>query len=68
MAAQGVGHDLQQKGVSSHFLKLLNLGRMWILTFVPHVLSKVNRVSYGLLREGDMANMPASMASARKQV
>lgn len=65
---QAVGHDLQSKGVSEHFLKLLTLGRSWILTFVPHVLSKVNRVSYGLLREGDMASMPASMSSARKQV
>jgi hypothetical protein len=67
-AVQAVGHELQKSGVSDHFLKLLNLGRMWILTFVPHCLSKINRVSFGLLREGDMANMPASMASARKQV
>lgn len=67
-AVQAVGHSLQAKGVSKHFLKLLTLGRSWILTFVPHVLSKVNRVSYGLLREGDMASMPASMSSARKQV
>ena len=67
-AVQDMGHELQQKHVSNHFLKLLNLGRMWVLTFVPHVLSKVNRVSYGLLREEDLPKMPANMASARKQV
>lgn len=67
-AVQAVGRDLHSEGVSDHFLKLLNLGRSWVLTFVPHVLSKVNRVSFGLLRESDMASMPANMSSARKQV
>jgi hypothetical protein len=30
-------------------LKLLNLAHQWIISILPHVLSKVNRVSYGLL-------------------
>ena len=41
--------------VSSYFpataVQLLNLARDWIWTYLPHVLSKVHRVSFGLLRE-----------------
>jgi hypothetical protein len=35
--------------------KLLNLCYDWLLTFLPHVLAKVNRVSYGLLSTADCA-------------
>merc|ERR1712166_1607709 len=38
---------------SSTAIQLLNLSRDWIYTFLPHVLSKVHRVSFGLLREND---------------
>jgi hypothetical protein len=33
--------------------KLLNLCYDWLLTFLPHVMAKVNRVSYGLLTTAD---------------
>ena len=35
--------------------KLLNLSYDWLRTFLPHVLAKVNRVSYGLLSSADCA-------------
>jgi hypothetical protein len=34
-------------------IQLLNLARDWIFTFLPHALSKVHRVSFGLLRDDD---------------
>ena len=34
-------------------LKLLNLCRDWINVFMPHCLAKIDRVSYGLLRDAD---------------
>jgi hypothetical protein len=47
--------------------KLLNLAHDWLRTFLPHVLAKVNRVSFGLLTEAEMkqakeddANCPPS--------
>lgn len=39
-----------EDGLSEMSIKLLNLGRDWLRTILPHVLSKINRVSYGLLR------------------
>lgn len=40
--------DLQRHG-SALTVQLFVLARQWVTTFVPHVLSKVNRVGYGLL-------------------
>lgn len=40
-----------ENGLSESSIKLLNLARDWLRTILPHVLSKINRVSYGLLRE-----------------
>mmetsp|Transcript_74196 Transcript_74196/g.197960 ORF Transcript_74196/g.197960 Transcript_74196/m.197960 type:complete len:3050 (-) Transcript_74196:601-9750(-) len=40
---------------SSTQKKLLNLAYDWLRTFLPHVLAKVNRVSYGLLSSEDCA-------------
>jgi hypothetical protein len=31
--------------------RLLNLASSWLRTFLPHVIAKINRVSYGLLSE-----------------
>ncbi|KAI9918712.1 hypothetical protein PsorP6_012156 [Peronosclerospora sorghi] len=39
-----------ENGLSESSMKLLNLARDWLRTILPHVLSKINRVSYGLLR------------------
>lgn len=33
--------------------KLLNLGKDWLNVYLPHVLKKINRVSFGLLNAAD---------------
>ncbi|KAF0690318.1 Aste57867_18249 [Aphanomyces stellatus] len=43
-----------EDAVSEHGFKLLNLSRDWIRSLLPHCLSKINRVSYGLLRQHHM--------------
>lgn len=48
-----------EAGLSDMSIKLLNLGRDWLRTILPHVLSKINRVSYGLLR-GEHASAASS--------
>eukprot|EP01012_Entosiphon_sulcatum_P024255 TRINITY_DN29428_c0_g1_i1.p1 TRINITY_DN29428_c0_g1~~TRINITY_DN29428_c0_g1_i1.p1 ORF type:complete len:4234 (+),score=586.19 TRINITY_DN29428_c0_g1_i1:35-12736(+) len=35
-------------------LKLLNLARNWLRTLLPHVISKIDRVSFGLLSPADL--------------
>jgi hypothetical protein len=35
--------------------KMLNLGREWLHSFLPHCLSKLDRVSYGLMSASDLA-------------
>ena len=35
-------------------MKMLNLSRDWLNTFGPHVLSKINRVKFGLLGPADL--------------
>ena len=53
--------DLPSMHVEAHAtfseadLQLLNLSRLWITTILPHVLSKVNRVSFGLLQASDLS-------------
>jgi hypothetical protein len=36
------------------FMKMLNLSHDLINNFIPHCLSKINRVSFGLLSKGDL--------------
>ena len=36
--------------LSANTVRLLNLARSWVVTYLPHCLAKVNRVAYGLLR------------------
>ena len=36
---------------------MLNLASDWLLYFLPHVLKKVSRVHFGLLREHEMASL-----------
>lgn len=38
-------------------MKLLNLARDWIRVLLPHVLSKIDRVSFGILSPVDLANI-----------
>lgn len=45
------------------FRKLLNLSRDWLLSFLPHIMSKIDRVSYGLLTELDIQRARADRHS-----
>jgi len=49
---------------------MINLARDWICALLPHVLSKINRVSYGLLTAKDVglleANGGARVPSSRR--
>ena len=42
------------------FQVLLNLSHDWLHSYAPHVLSKINRVSYGLLESSDPADIKSS--------
>lgn len=45
--------ELIESCVSFEHKKMLNLGRDWLLSFLPHVLQKIDRVSFGLMNKGD---------------
>ena len=57
------------EALSPKMLKMLNLSRDWLGSYMPHVLSKIDRVSFGLLNADDLrrakaldAFMPSSRA------
>eukprot|EP00928_Gymnodinium_smaydae_P006393 TRINITY_DN12258_c0_g1_i2.p1 TRINITY_DN12258_c0_g1~~TRINITY_DN12258_c0_g1_i2.p1 ORF type:complete len:1179 (-),score=178.35 TRINITY_DN12258_c0_g1_i2:170-3580(-) len=47
-------------------MKLLNLASDWIQTLLPHVLSKINRVSFGILTPADLAVADPRMPFSRR--
>eukprot|EP01062_Namystynia_karyoxenos_P039074 TRINITY_DN2841_c0_g1_i1.p1 TRINITY_DN2841_c0_g1~~TRINITY_DN2841_c0_g1_i1.p1 ORF type:complete len:4290 (+),score=1351.18 TRINITY_DN2841_c0_g1_i1:81-12872(+) len=51
--------------VSGDTRKVLNLAREWVLSLLPHVLSKINRVGYGLLQEADMVFVDPNTTQSR---
>ena len=52
---------LVERTLTDKFVKMLNLSHAWLDQLLPHVLSKINRVNYGLLSaEQQMADMPTS--------
>jgi hypothetical protein len=59
VAAYLSGQEADQ-AISDHMTKeqvcLLNLGRDLLSTYIPHVLTKIDRVSFGLLSDLDIAN------------
>lgn len=46
-----------EAGLNAESKKLLNLAREWACTLMPHCLSKVDRVSYGILNATDLAGL-----------
>ena len=44
--------------------ELLNLTKDWLTSFLPHVLSKIHRVHYGLIQEDDIAKWRAEAVAA----
>lgn len=54
-----------QERFSPTSIKLLNLSRDWLSLFLPHVLSKVNCVNYGLLSPSYIASHAARHAGRK---
>ena len=46
-------------------LKMINLARDWLTALLPHVLAKINRVSYGLLSAKDVQALEQANGGAR---
>jgi hypothetical protein len=47
--------DLENANVSDDYLKMLNLSKDWLNSFLPFVLEKIDRVTFGLLTPADLA-------------
>jgi hypothetical protein len=47
--------DTVQGALHAKSIKLLNMASDWVRSVMPHVLSKINRVSFGLLQPTDPA-------------
>eukprot|EP00463_Aulacantha_scolymantha_P005243 TRINITY_DN6579_c0_g1_i1.p1 TRINITY_DN6579_c0_g1~~TRINITY_DN6579_c0_g1_i1.p1 ORF type:complete len:266 (+),score=24.56 TRINITY_DN6579_c0_g1_i1:160-957(+) len=61
--------QLVQDNLGDEYIKMLNLSHDWLTSFLPHVLSKINRVSYGLLSPLDLEKLLAidpNMPKSRK--
>jgi hypothetical protein len=55
--------------LSDDHVKMLNLSRDWLDSFLPFVLQKVNRVHFGLLHSADIAHLESDgvkIPSSRK--
>jgi hypothetical protein len=50
---------------SDQAMKLLNLSHQWLASVLPHVLAKVNRVSYGLLDDAALQRSHKATLSRR---
>ena len=42
-----------ESNLSPYHRKMLNLGRDWLQSYLPHVLQKIDRVSFGIMNAGD---------------
>jgi len=60
----------QRTNVETHLspaqVKLLNLARSWVLTLLPHVLGKIHRVGFGILRPGDLRMVDPKSPPSRR--
>jgi hypothetical protein len=55
-----------EAGLTAESKKLLNLARDWVCTLLPHCLSKVDRVSYGILNSVDLAGLSPRAPLSRR--
>lgn len=55
-----------ERDFSPSSIELLNLARSWITSILPHVLSKINRVGFGLLQAADLNADSDKMPLSRK--
>ena len=49
------GSTVNVEAYDDEFIKMLNLAHDWLHSFLPHCLSKINRVGFGLLSPSDLA-------------
>ena len=54
-----------RRALSDEQFKLLNLTREWLVSLLPHVLSKASRVNYGLLSDEELKRQPGTPPSRR---
>ena len=57
-----------QVALDDEYMKMLNLSHDLLTNFVPHVISKINRVSFGLLSKYDMKNSEEKHISLSRQL
>ncbi|CAE8619966.1 unnamed protein product [Polarella glacialis] len=57
--------DVLERGLTPFSLKLLNLACSWTRAILPHVLSKIDRVSYGLLGDRQLKAVDAKAPFSR---
>ena len=66
-ASQNSIKRLEAQGdIGKNALQCLNLAHDWSSSFVPHILSKVDRVSFGLLQPQDEAILTPNQPASRK--
>ena len=53
-------------GLMPESMKLLNLAHDWLRTLLPHVWSKIDRVSFGLLSPSDLLLVDPNSPLSRK--
>lgn len=49
-----------EKRLSVNHKKMLNLGRDWLSMYLPHILQKIDRVSFGIMNEEDYERAKAA--------
>jgi hypothetical protein len=57
-----------QVALDDEFMKMLNLSHDLLRNFVPHVMSKINRVSFGLLSKQDLKNSQEKSVSLARRL
>ena len=58
--------DAIENGLPPEGKKLLNLAQSWVRGLLPHIISKIDRVGYGILREADMAMVDPKSPPSRQ--
>ena len=58
VAEKSLKDDIE-RGLLPESRKLLNLAANWLKSLLPHCLSKINRVSYGLLTQDELTQIQA---------
>lgn len=57
-----------QVALDDEYMKMLNLSHDLLRNFIPHVMSKINRVTFGLLSKADIRNSAEKNVSLARQL